>query len=128
MTARCPRCSSRNWVSPSPISISASAPAAMGNRPVGSWSNSKRSWWRIALDRKRYALVTLHRPSNVDSREGLRSILGALTRIQREVPIVFPIHPRTRKMIEQYGLGEIVESMPDLYLIDPQGYLDFLRL
>jgi UDP-N-acetylglucosamine 2-epimerase (non-hydrolysing) len=83
---------------------------------------------RIGLDRKRYALVTLHRPSNVDSSAGLRSILGALARIQREVPIVFPIHPRTRKMIEQYGLGEIVESMPDLYLIDPQGYLDFLRL
>jgi UDP-N-acetylglucosamine 2-epimerase (non-hydrolysing) len=83
---------------------------------------------RLGLDRKRYALVTLHRPSNVDSSDGLRSILGALARIQREISIVFPIHPRTRKMIEQYGLSEIVESMPDLYLIDPQGYLDFLRL
>ncbi|HET6670001.1 MAG TPA: UDP-N-acetylglucosamine 2-epimerase (non-hydrolyzing) [Pyrinomonadaceae bacterium] len=75
-----------------------------------------------------YAVLTLHRPSNVDDRETLTRILGALKAIGKRVPIIFPVHPRTRKMITELGLE--VSSLVDqgLHLIEPLGYLDFLRL
>ena len=73
-----------------------------------------------------YAVLTLHRPSNVDDRETLLRIIGALEAIGQRVPIIFPVHPRTRKMIAEMG----VELRADggLRLIEPLGYLDFLRL
>jgi UDP-N-acetylglucosamine 2-epimerase (non-hydrolysing) len=78
-----------------------------------------------------YATLTLHRPSNVDDRETLAGILESLAEIAREKPIVFPIHPRTRKMVEQFGLehhfneGKKVEG---IWLTEPLGYLEFLHL
>jgi len=75
-----------------------------------------------------YALMTLHRPSNVDNRTILEGILSALHPIQRRVPVVFPAHPRTRKMIDQFGMGDRVTEMTGLKLTDPVGYLDFLKL
>lgn len=79
---------------------------------------------RLDLEPGAYAALTLHRPSNVDSRETLAGILSALGRIAKRLPIVFPVHPRTRGRIEEFGL-----TVPEgLRLIDPLGYLDFLRL
>ena len=76
-----------------------------------------------------YAVVTLHRPSNVDAREPLERILSALERIGERLPVVFPVHPRTRRRLEEFKLLERVEtSAPRLRLIEPLGYLDFLRL
>jgi len=75
-----------------------------------------------------YALLTLHRPSNVDMRASFEPILDALEAISAKLPIVFPVHPRTRKTIAELGLSERVESMKDLRTIDPLGYLDFLNL
>ena len=75
-----------------------------------------------------YAVLTLHRPSNVDDRDTLRRILGALEEIGRRLPIIFPVHPRTRKMITELGLTQQVESDRGLRLIEPLGYLDFLKL
>ena len=75
-----------------------------------------------------YILVTLHRPSNVDEPETFRGILGALGRLSREMPVLFPVHPRTRNRIGEFGLGGLVETHPGLRLVDPQGYLDFLKL
>ena len=75
-----------------------------------------------------YAVLTLHRPSNVDDPATFGRILDALAVIQAEVPIIFPIHPRTRKSLAGSPLGNRVESMADLRLIDPAGYLDFLKL
>jgi len=75
-----------------------------------------------------YAVLTLHRPSNVDDPEAFGRILDALEVIQRTLPIVFPIHPRTRKNLEASLLGERVKAMKALLLIDPAGYLDFLKL
>ena len=72
-----------------------------------------------------YALLTLHRPSNVDDPRVLGSILGALDEIARDVPIVFPAHPRTRPRIAD---TDIELSVNRWKLIDPVGYLDFLRL
>jgi UDP-N-acetylglucosamine 2-epimerase (non-hydrolysing) len=75
-----------------------------------------------------YGLVTLHRPSNVDNPQQLASILNALERIQKRVRLVFPIHPRTRKMMADFGLMERVDQMGGLMLLDPVGYKDFLQL
>jgi UDP-N-acetylglucosamine 2-epimerase (non-hydrolysing) len=75
-----------------------------------------------------YGLMTLHRPSNVDNPEILKKILDAVAVIQKEMPVIFPIHPRTRKMLSQFGLDEAVTAMTNLTLTDPLGYLAFLKL
>ena len=75
-----------------------------------------------------YAVLTLHRPSNVDDRETLTRIRGALEAIGKRVPIIFPVHPRTRKMITELGLDATTLADKGLRIIEPLGYLDFLRL
>jgi len=75
-----------------------------------------------------YGLITLHRPSNVDHRQELASILNALERIQKRVHLVFPVHPRTRKMMIDFGLMGRIDRMAGLMLVDPVGYKDFLQL
>src|SRR5215217_7077220 len=75
-----------------------------------------------------YALLTLHRPSNVDLRESFERILAALEVIASRLPIVFPVHPRTRKTIAELGLSDRVDSIKNLRIVDPLGYLDFLSL
>jgi len=75
-----------------------------------------------------YALVTLHRPSNVDDAVVFGRLLETFEAIQREMPIVFPIHPRTRKILDTSSLGRRLAAAPQLRLIDPVGYLDFLKL
>lgn len=72
---------------------------------------------------QRYALVTLHRPSNVDDPEMLRRILTAMLSANKDLPVVFPVHPRTRQRIAQFGL-----ATKGLYLCEPLPYLDFLAL
>lgn len=78
----------------------------------------------LSLAPKKYALVTLHRPSNVDHAETLNEILSALQEISRQYPVIFPVHPRTRKNIA--GLG--IAPSPNLHLVEPLGYLDFMGL
>jgi UDP-N-acetylglucosamine 2-epimerase (non-hydrolysing) len=80
---------------------------------------------RLGLSPGRYAVATLHRPSNVDVPETLSRLLGALARIAREVPVVFPVHPRTRARLHSAGLGEAAAA---LRLCEPLGYLEFLSL
>lgn len=82
----------------------------------------------LRLEERDYAVLTLHRPSNVDCAETFGSILSAIDEIGRDMPIVFPIHPRSRKNIERLGLGDRVAKVRNLHLIDPLGYLDFLKL
>jgi len=82
----------------------------------------------LGLEPGGYALVTLHRPSNVDLQPVLAGIAGSLVRIGRRLPLVFPVHPRTRKQLEAFGLLEELEAEPGVRLIDPLGYLDFLCL
>ncbi len=82
----------------------------------------------LGLENRDYAVLTLHRPSNVDEKFALDRILDALEQIARRLPIVFPAHPRTRKMIDELGLTERVERIKGLVLTDPAGYLDFLQL
>ena len=75
-----------------------------------------------------YAVLTLHRPSNVDRPETFSRILSALETIAKTLPVIFPVHPRTRKTIAELGLNDRVAAMKNLRLIDPLGYLDFLNL
>ena len=84
---------------------------------------------RLGLEPGPYATLTLHRPSNVDDQPTLRGILEALEEVAREIPIVFPIHPRTKKMIEQFGLARHLSNTQKptgLWITEPLGYLDFL--
>jgi UDP-N-acetylglucosamine 2-epimerase (non-hydrolysing) len=75
-----------------------------------------------------YVLITMHRPSNVDQKEIYQRILDTFRQIQKQVKIVFPMHPRSRKMLEMFGFEEQVEEMQNLIIIDPIGYLDFIKL
>lgn len=72
-----------------------------------------------------YALATLHRPQNVDDPAALGEILGALEKVAEEVPVLFPVHPRTRKRIEENHLSVHPEQ---IRLLEPLGYMDFLTL
>jgi UDP-N-acetylglucosamine 2-epimerase (non-hydrolysing) len=86
---------------------------------------------RWGLEPGGYATCTLHRPSNVDDEATLRGILEALREIAGEVPVVFPVHPRTLKMIDSFNLGRFLhrgERPEGLWAIDPLGYLEFLHL
>jgi len=83
---------------------------------------------QLGIDGIDYALLTLHRPSNVDGRDSFDRILTALEVISEKLPIVFPVHPRTRKTIGELGLGERVDAIKNLRLTEPLGYLDFLNL
>jgi len=90
-----------------------------------------------------YALLTLHRPSNVDNNEGFLSILAGLEELAKDLPVIFPVHPRTRQRIKEFGLdlhagpsaaalmgnGETPgNARAGIVLTDPLGYLDFLCL
>lgn len=72
-----------------------------------------------------YALLTLHRPSNVDRAESLGRIFQALRLLGKRIPILFPIHPRTARMLVEF---ELSPEIPGLHVLEPLGYLDFLHL
>ncbi|QPF75093.1 UDP-N-acetylglucosamine 2-epimerase (non-hydrolyzing) [Roseateles sp. DAIF2] len=72
----------------------------------------------------RYCVVTLHRPSNVDSTESLQRVAEVLRAVAAELPIVFPVHPRTRANIEKHG----IDLGPNITLLGPQAYMSFLHL
>jgi len=78
----------------------------------------------LGLEKQGYALLTLHRPSNVDDPQQLRELFGVLEEIHRELPIIFPVHPRTAAAIQTLLGGE----EPALRLVEPMGYLEFLCL
>ena len=83
---------------------------------------------RLGVTPGEYAVLTLHRPSNVDHRETLQDLLGTLERIQERLPIVFPIHPRTRRNIDDLGLLDTIKGLGGIRLCDPLSYLEFLNL
>ena len=83
---------------------------------------------KMGLTKKGFAVITLHRPSNVDDMNMLGEILAAFEEIQKDLKLVFPIHPRTKKNIAGSNWEKRVEAMKNLLLIEPVGYLDFLKL
>jgi UDP-N-acetylglucosamine 2-epimerase (non-hydrolysing) len=86
---------------------------------------------KLGLKPQGFATLTLHRPSNVDDPVVLGGLLEALADISRQLPIIFPIHPRTRKMAEQFGFSHFFSSddaVSGLWVTEPLGYLEFLHL
>lgn len=83
---------------------------------------------KLGLDLDRYAIVTLHRPSNVDDPATLALLVEQLVESSQRLPLVFAVHPRTRARLESSGLLERLESAPAVHLIEPQGYIDFMHL
>ena len=83
---------------------------------------------QLEIGERQYALVTLHRPSNVDNPDNFMKIITAFEEIAQDIPIIFPIHPRTKKNIERFGLHDRVASLTNLKLLEPIGYLDFMKL
>jgi UDP-N-acetylglucosamine 2-epimerase (non-hydrolysing) len=80
---------------------------------------------RVNVSDRAYALLTLHRPSNVDEPTILRGILAALETVSADMPIVFPVHPRTRERLQTFGLNRLLDR---LTMTEPLGYVDFLSL
>jgi UDP-N-acetylglucosamine 2-epimerase (non-hydrolysing) len=97
-----------------------------------------RTWERFGVFPRQYALLTLHRPSNVDSQGALEGILSGISEISRFLPVVFPVHPRTRKKIMEYGKKDVFANGGDtktgggrergILLSEPLSYLEFLSL
>ncbi len=77
-------------------------------------------WEQAALVPGTYFVVTLHRPANVDGENKLKELLGEIIRTSRGLPVIFPVHPRTARVLERLGI-----SAPNLYTIEPLGYLEF---
>ncbi len=80
---------------------------------------------RLGVTPGEYAVVTLHRPSNVDTEASLRTVLEALVAIDEQLRVVFPVHPRTRKQIEEFGFQGYLDR---LLALEPLGYLDMMGL
>ncbi|MCA1763999.1 MAG: UDP-N-acetylglucosamine 2-epimerase [Flavobacteriales bacterium] len=83
---------------------------------------------RIKLPPGKFALVTIHRPSNVDSKAGMEMLLNVLRLLDESVTAVFPIHPRTEKNIAKFGLKDEFERLNRLVLLEPLSYFDFQKL
>jgi UDP-N-acetylglucosamine 2-epimerase (non-hydrolysing) len=81
----------------------------------------------LDLQANSYAVVTIHRPANVDKKDVLDSILSSLLRLTK-LKLVFPLHPRTQKNLKKFGLYQKLKQAPNVVLTKPLGYLDFLRL
>ncbi|MFQ5853735.1 MAG: non-hydrolyzing UDP-N-acetylglucosamine 2-epimerase [Candidatus Binatia bacterium] len=88
----------------------------------------RRTWERLGLEPKEYAVLTVHRPGNVDNRKTFEDILAAVEVIQREIPIVFPAHPRTKARLAELTLENRLTGVSALHVVEPLGYLDFLGL
>ena len=82
----------------------------------------------LGLDRGTYALVTLHRPSNVDQAETLRPIVEQLVKVAARLPVAFVAHPRTLKNLRQFGLLDRLESNEGIRLLEPLPYVDFMNV
>lgn len=83
---------------------------------------------RYALQANEYGVVTLHRPANVDDVNKLSLLVDQLKRAAAEIPLVFAIHPRTRKQLQAFNLLARLETTPGLKLVEPLGYIQFMNL
>lgn len=89
--------------------------------------NNIAAWQGLKLKKQGYALLTLHRPSNVDDKSVLENILKTMVRISKVMPVVFSVHPRTQKIISDFKMDRYIKNVNFKYM-PPQGYLDFLSL
>lgn len=94
-------------------------------RPRIEQSNTRSA---LGLEPQGYAVVTLHRPSNVDAQDRLAELVDALIQMSRDLRLVLPVHPRTHARLEDSGLLGSLEGCGNITLIEPQGYIDFMNL
>jgi UDP-N-acetylglucosamine 2-epimerase (non-hydrolysing) len=80
------------------------------------------------VEKGNYAVLTLHRPANVDSPESLKALCDMINHLSTRMPIIFPVHPRTRKNLEQTGLIKELADKAAIKLLDPQNYISFMNL
>jgi UDP-N-acetylglucosamine 2-epimerase (non-hydrolysing) len=80
------------------------------------------------FEEQKYGVLTFHRPGNVDEKESLTNLVNLWGAISTKIPLVFPVHPRTYKNILQFGLQPVIDSFPNLFFIEPLGYLQFIHL
>ena len=83
---------------------------------------------RLGLEKGQYGVVTLHRPANVDDHQNLKGLVDVLVEISDDLPLVFPIHPRTTQRLKDFGLFQRLNRAPNVHCLEPLGYLDFLCL
>lgn len=83
---------------------------------------------RFGLRAKNYAVITLHRPSNVDDRATLGVLVAELAAVAQDLPLIFPAHPRTRQRLESFGLIDKLKALPLVRLVEPMGYVEFMSL
>ena len=83
---------------------------------------------RFALERLEYAVLTMHRPQNVDDPERLERLIDGIEQVCRHLPVVFPVHPRTAKRIGEARLKARLDSIENLRAVEPMGYVEFLSL
>jgi len=108
----------------------------VGNVMIDSLLSLKReaqrrnTWKSFGLKKKGYALLTLHRPENVDKKEVFVNILEAFKEVGNHMPIIFPIHPRAAKQVRKFKLGKYFSSQSNsgIFRVKPLGYIDFLNL
>lgn len=117
----------------------------VGNVMIDSLETCRYLWERsdicsrLGLKKGEYGVLTLHRPANVDDPETIRGLVEALAKISARLPLVFPMHPRTKARIKEFDLGKYFHCLPysasdtltrnsELYCLDPLGYLDFMAL
>ena len=83
---------------------------------------------KFGLENRKYGLVTLHRPSNVDEKQSLGPIVEKLTAASEALPLIFTSHPRTIQRLKEFGLLEILESAKNLTMLEPLPYVEFMSL
>lgn len=83
---------------------------------------------KLGLSPKEYVLATIHRAENTDHPDRLNNIFAALIALSKEIPVVLPLHPRTRKILESANSHSAIQDTPSLILTDPVGYLDMVQL
>ncbi|MCU0353196.1 MAG: UDP-N-acetylglucosamine 2-epimerase (non-hydrolyzing) [Cytophagales bacterium] len=83
---------------------------------------------KLSVKPQQYALMTMHRPGNVDTEDGLQKLMEIIGELTKQTKIIFPIHPRTLKRLQEFGLQATAAANPNLVLTEPAGYLDFQKL
>ena len=86
------------------------------------------SYKRFGVKPQKYIFVTLHRPSNVDNKKSLTAIMKHLTNLSKKIPVIFPMHPRTRKNLREFGLLDRIVKAKSLIICDPIGYHETIGL
>lgn len=82
----------------------------------------------FGLQPQEYAVATLHRPANVDNPQTLKALCDALMQISNKIPLIVPVHPRTKKNLLQYQLWSELTNAPNIHLAEPLGYKNFMSL